>query len=116
MSNFWNESSTAMKIILVAALASVVCGLAVLCVLGVMMPAAWAAEPLRVVTTVSPITDMARQVGGSAIELHGMVPEGVNSHTFRPTPRDVAGPIPHGRRLSHDRFATCVRDTAAIGC
>ena len=60
-----------------------------LCCLGVMMPAAWAAESLRVVTTVKPITDMARQVGGSAIRLHGMVPEGVNSHTFRPTPRDV---------------------------
>ncbi|MDH3603687.1 MAG: metal ABC transporter substrate-binding protein, partial [Candidatus Tectomicrobia bacterium] len=62
---------------------------AVLCVLGAMMPAAWAAEPLRVVTTVRPITDMARQVGGNAIQLHGMVPEGMNSHTFRPTPRDV---------------------------
>ena len=62
---------------------------AVLCILGAIMPAAWAAGPLRVVTTVSPITDMARQVGGSAIQLHGMVPEGVNSHTFRPTPRDV---------------------------
>ncbi len=34
MSDFWNQSSTAMRIILVAALASVVCGLAVLCVLG----------------------------------------------------------------------------------
>ena len=61
----------------------------VLCVLGVMIPAVGAAEPLRVVTTVSPITNMAQQVGGSAIQLHGMVPEGVNSHTFQPTPRDV---------------------------
>jgi ABC-type Zn uptake system ZnuABC Zn-binding protein ZnuA len=32
---------------------------------------------------------MVRQVGGSAIQLHGMVPEGVNSHTFQPTPRDL---------------------------
>lgn len=62
---------------------------ALLCVLGVMIPAVYAAKPLRVVTTVSPITDMAQQVGGSAIQLHGMVPEGVNSHTFQPTPRDV---------------------------
>jgi len=58
-------------------------------VLGVMIPAVCAAKPLRVVTTVRPITDMAQQVGGSAIQLHGMVPEGVNSHTFQPTPRDV---------------------------
>ena len=48
-----------------------------------------AATPLRVVTTVAPLTDMAKQVGGEAIELHGLVPEGVNSHTFHPTPGDV---------------------------
>lgn len=48
-----------------------------------------AAAPLRVVTTVAPITDLVRQVGGQAIALHGLVPEGVNSHTFQPTPRDV---------------------------
>ena len=34
MTTFWDESSTAMKIIFVAAIAAVVCGLAVLCVLG----------------------------------------------------------------------------------
>jgi ABC-type Zn uptake system ZnuABC Zn-binding protein ZnuA len=48
-----------------------------------------AAAPLRVVTTVAPLTDMAKQVGGEAIALHGLVPEGVNSHTFHPTPGDV---------------------------
>jgi len=32
--NFWNESSTATKIIIIVALAAVVCGLAALCVLG----------------------------------------------------------------------------------
>ena len=41
------------------------------------------------VTTVAPITDMTRQVGGDHIDMHGLVPEGVNSHTFHPTPRDV---------------------------
>ena len=45
--------------------------------------------PLRVVTTVAPITDMARQVGGAVIQLHGLVPSGVNSHTFQPTPHDM---------------------------
>jgi PKD repeat protein/uncharacterized protein YraI len=34
MTDFWNESSTAVKVIILAAIASVVCGLAVLCVLG----------------------------------------------------------------------------------
>ncbi len=48
-----------------------------------------AAAPLRVVTTVAPITDFTRQVGDTTIDLHGLIPQGVNSHTFQPTPRDV---------------------------
>ena len=48
-----------------------------------------AAALLRVVTTVAPITDMVRRVGGEALHVHGLVPEGVNSHTFQPAPGDV---------------------------
>ena len=48
-----------------------------------------AGAPLRVVTTVAPLTDLVKQVGGEVLYLHGLVPEGVNSHTFQPTPRDV---------------------------
>src|SRR2546423_6363128 len=47
------------------------------------------AAALRVVTTVAPLTDMVRQVGGEALQVHGLVPEGVNSHTFQPAPGDV---------------------------
>ena len=47
------------------------------------------AAPLRVVTTVAPVTDMVRQVGGDALHVHGLVPAGVNSHTFQPAPSDV---------------------------
>ena len=43
-------------------------------------------EKLRVVTTVSPITSLAENVGGTRIRLEGVVPEGVNSHTFSPAP------------------------------
>jgi ABC-type Zn uptake system ZnuABC Zn-binding protein ZnuA len=32
---------------------------------------------------------MVQQVGHGVIHLHGLVPEGVNSHTFQPTPGDV---------------------------
>jgi len=39
-----------------------------------------------VVTTVSPITSIAENIGGNRIELEGIVPEGVNSHTFEPVP------------------------------
>jgi ABC-type Zn uptake system ZnuABC Zn-binding protein ZnuA len=44
---------------------------------------------LRVVTTVAPVTDLVRQVGGEVIRLHSLVPTGVSSHTFHPTPGDV---------------------------
>ena len=41
---------------------------------------------LKVVTTVSPITSLVENIGGSRIRLEGIVPEGVNSHTFEPAP------------------------------
>jgi zinc/manganese transport system substrate-binding protein len=48
-----------------------------------------AAAPLRVVTSIPPITDLVRQVGGDVIHLQTLVPTGVSSHTFQPTPGDV---------------------------
>jgi ABC-type Zn uptake system ZnuABC Zn-binding protein ZnuA len=44
---------------------------------------------LNVVTTVSPITNIIYNVGGDRIKLAGIVPEGVNSHTFEPAPSDA---------------------------
>ena len=44
---------------------------------------------LKVVTTVSPITNIAQNIGGTKIELTGIVPEGTNSHTFEPAPSDA---------------------------
>jgi len=44
---------------------------------------------LNVVTTVSPITSIIYNVGGDRINLSGIVPEGVNSHTFEPAPSDA---------------------------
>ncbi|GAB4577471.1 MAG: metal ABC transporter substrate-binding protein [Anaerolineales bacterium] len=41
---------------------------------------------LNVVTTVSPITNIVYNIGGDKINLAGIVPEGVNSHTFEPAP------------------------------
>ena len=43
-------------------------------------------QRLKVVTTVSPITSIVENIGGSRIQLEGVVPEGVNSHTFEATP------------------------------
>jgi ABC-type Zn uptake system ZnuABC Zn-binding protein ZnuA len=45
---------------------------------------------LRVVTTVSPITNIVQNVGGDKIGITGIVPEGTNSHTFEPAPSDAA--------------------------
>ena len=44
---------------------------------------------LNVVATVSPITNIIYNVGGDRITLSGIVPEGVNSHTFEPAPSDA---------------------------
>ena len=44
---------------------------------------------LRVVTTVSPITNIIQNIGGDRIDVTGIVPEGVNSHTFEPAPSDA---------------------------
>ena len=47
---------------------------------------------LKVITTVSPITSIVENIGGTAIDLEGVIPEGVNSHTFEPPP-SVVGSI-----------------------
>ena len=41
---------------------------------------------LMVVATISPITSIVENIGGGRIVLVGIVPEGVNSHTFSPSP------------------------------
>ena len=49
-----------------------------------------APDALNVVATVSPITSIVESVGGARINLRGVVPEGVNSHTFEPAPSVAA--------------------------
>lgn len=44
---------------------------------------------LNIVSTVSPITNVIFNIGGDRINLTGIVPEGVNSHTFEPAPSDA---------------------------
>lgn len=48
-------------------------------------------EPLRIVTTVAPITSLvASIVGDTGTDVQGVVPEGTNSHTFEPPPSAAA--------------------------
>ncbi len=44
---------------------------------------------LNVATTVAPITSIVLNVGGDRIHIHGIVPAGVDSHTFEPKPSDA---------------------------
>jgi ABC-type Zn uptake system ZnuABC Zn-binding protein ZnuA len=49
------------------------------------------ARPLRIATTVAPITNIVANVaGGSGADVTGVVPEGVDSHTYEPSPRVAA--------------------------
>lgn len=51
--------------------------------------AAAPAGKLVVATTVSPLTSIVAAVGGDKVDIQGIVPEGVNSHTFEPAPQDA---------------------------
>src|SRR5215813_13944396 len=51
-------------------------------------PQAKTEAKLNVVTTVAPITSIAENIGGDQIQLTGIIPEGINSHTFEPIPSD----------------------------
>ena len=57
-------------------------------------PSASQEEPLKVVTTVFPYYDFTRQISGRLIEtgqveLELIVPAGMDSHSFEPTPADI---------------------------
>lgn len=52
-------------------------------------PIAPTTSKLNVVSTISPITNVIYNIGGDRINLIGIVPEGVNSHTFEPAPSDA---------------------------
>lgn len=64
---------------------------------GVGSAAAWplaraaeaSAAPLKVVATFSVLADIAREVGGSAIEVSALVGPNADAHVFEPTPSDV---------------------------
>jgi ABC-type Zn uptake system ZnuABC Zn-binding protein ZnuA len=43
----------------------------------------------NVLTTVAPLTNIVNNVGGPLIDLHGLIPAGIDSHTFEPAPSDV---------------------------
>jgi ABC-type Zn uptake system ZnuABC Zn-binding protein ZnuA len=48
-----------------------------------------AAQRPKVLTTVAPLTNIVKNVGGPSIAVHGLIPGGTDSHTFEPTPSDI---------------------------
>lgn len=44
---------------------------------------------LNIATTVAPISSIVRNIGGTRVDIHGIVPDGTNSHTFEPAPSDA---------------------------
>src|SRR5690349_6012398 len=51
--------------------------------------AAASRQTLQVVTTVAPITSIVENIAGDKITLTGVIPEGIDSHTFEPIPSDA---------------------------
>ena len=47
------------------------------------------ADVLNIVSSVAPITNIVQNVAGDRAKVTGIVPEGVNSHTFEPAPSDA---------------------------
>ena len=52
-------------------------------------PRAGDPQPLKVVATTTILGDVARQIGGEAISLTVLLPEGGDPHTYQPTPQDL---------------------------
>ncbi len=46
---------------------------------------------LKVAASLPPFEDLAKRVGGDRVEVLGIVPAGVDGHTYEPTPGDVKG-------------------------
>ncbi len=52
-------------------------------------PGAVTDDKLRVVTTIGMITDVVKNVGGTRVEVTGIVEPGVDPHFYNPTPKDA---------------------------
>src|SRR5690242_8594992 len=48
------------------------------------------ANKLRALTTIFPLYDFAREVGGDAVEVRNLLPPGVDPHEYALSPSDVS--------------------------
>jgi ABC-type Zn uptake system ZnuABC Zn-binding protein ZnuA len=54
------------------------------------------AKPMRVITSIFPLTDLVEQLAGDRLEVSTLIPAGASAHAYEPTPEQV-------RRLSEAR-------------
>jgi zinc transport system substrate-binding protein len=47
------------------------------------------ADKIKVVATITPLADFARQVGGTRVDVTLLLPAGASPHTYEPTPKTV---------------------------
>src|SRR3954463_8113685 len=67
--------------------ACVLAAVALMATVGCSSPSAGADDGrLQVVASVAPLVDIVKNVAGDAADVNGLIPEGVDSHTFEPTP------------------------------
>ncbi|MDY0405223.1 zinc ABC transporter substrate-binding protein [Virgibacillus sp. 179-BFC.A HS] len=45
--------------------------------------------PLKVYTTIAPLSDFAKRIGGDDVEVQSILPPGVDAHTFEPTSKQI---------------------------
>src|SRR5262249_3599532 len=71
-------------------LVRILLGSLAIALVGVAVPVAGSAQGrLQVVSSIAPIADLVRNIGGNRIELVQLIPDGIDSHTFEPRPSDV---------------------------
>lgn len=63
--------------------------IAILLTILALCPSARAEAPCRVFTTLFPIENFARTIGGAEVEILPLLPPGSDAHTFAPTPSDM---------------------------
>jgi len=83
--NQWYEQSKERRL---RGMSAVGVALAIL-LLGLVVPSVAQDRWPNVLTTVAPLTNIVHNIAGPFIDLHGLIPAGMDSHTFEPAPSDV---------------------------
>ena len=65
------------------------CVLVIFLLLSVFPHASRAENTLKVVTSIFPFQEFAREVGGTRVEVVLLLPPGVEAHSWEPTPSDM---------------------------